>query len=135
MPSPPPRAQSATWTRPRVPAGGLCLPRFGGEGRPGRRFRCGSAEDAVTLAVEAGERALAVWPGGAASIGGLFVALSHGPGVHGPQSQVVREALDLPPDARVAAVAADDLAGVTALPAAPRPLKRGGAVAAAGWGR
>src|SRR5258705_2439238 len=106
-----------------VLAGAVYIPRFGVEGRRGRRFRCGSGEDAVTLAVEAGERALAVWPGGAASIGGLFVALSHGPDVHGPQSQVVREALDLSPDARVAAVAAHDLAGVTALPAAPHAVK------------
>src|SRR5258705_1935744 len=109
-----------------VLAGAVYIPRFGVEGRRGRRFRCGSGEDAVTLAVEAGERALAVWPGGAASIGGLFVALSHGPDVHGPQSQVVREALDLPPDARVAAVAADDLAGMTALQAALDAVKSGG---------
>src|SRR5882724_6591553 len=109
-----------------VLAGAVYIPRFGVEGRRGRRFRCGSDEDAVTLAVEAGERALAVWPGGAASIGGLFVALSHGPDVHGPQSQVVREALDLSPDARVAAVAADDLAGMTALQAALDAVKSGG---------
>src|SRR5258707_14039101 len=89
-----------------VLAGAVYVPRFGVEGRRGRRFRCGSDEDAVTLAVEAGERALAGWPGGAAAIGGLFVALSHGPDVHGPQSQGLPEAPDLPPAAPGAPLAA-----------------------------
>jgi hydroxymethylglutaryl-CoA synthase len=101
-----------------VLAGGVYIPRFGVAGRRGRRFQCGSDEDAVTLAVEAGERALARWPGGVASVGGLFVALSHGPEVRGPQSQIVREALDLPAAARVATVEADGLGGMAALQAA-----------------
>ena len=105
-------------SEPGVVAGAVHIPRFGVHGRRGRRFQCGSDEDAVTLAVEAGEGALAAWPGGAASIGGLFIALSHGPEIHGPQSQIVREALDLPPDARVVTMAPDGLAGMTALQAA-----------------
>ncbi|HYT39612.1 MAG TPA: hypothetical protein VEN99_08890, partial [Acidimicrobiia bacterium] len=108
-----------------VVAAGVYVPRFGTAGRRGRRFRCGSDEDAVTLAVEAGERALAHWPGGAASVGGLFAALDHGPDVHGTQAQVVREALDLPPATRVAAAAVDGLAGMAALQAALDAVRSG----------
>src|SRR4051794_38842247 len=70
--------------------GSFSLPR-----RRGERLACGSDEDAVTLAVDAAERALAAWQRDRAEIDAVHVVLGHGPEILGTLAHAVREALGL----------------------------------------
>lgn len=99
-----------------IAAGAIYLPACAVAGRKALRRVCAADEDAVTLAVEAGARALTAWGSGASSIDALVVALRHGGVAHGPHAQIVREALGLGDQVRVIVLDAEDaLSGLTAL--------------------
>lgn len=102
-----------------IAAGAVYFPACAIAGRKALRRVCSADEDAVTLAVEAGDRALSAWGRGAGSIDVLVVTLRHASAAKGPHAQIVREALGLGEDVRVVALdAADALSGLTALESA-----------------
>jgi uncharacterized OB-fold protein len=96
-----------------VTFGSFSLPR-----RRGERLACGSDEDAVTLAIDAAERALAGWRRDRGEIDAVHVVLGHGPEIIGTLAHAVREALGLRPGVRVVPFAADPVTAVSALQAA-----------------
>ncbi|HEX4110670.1 MAG TPA: hypothetical protein VHX88_21255 [Solirubrobacteraceae bacterium] len=100
---------------PSIVAGAAYLPGHSLTARRGVLLACAADEDAVTLAVDAAERALAAWAGDRETIDALFVAVHYGPEVEGPQSQLIREALGLGASTAVTTFVADDLAGVAAI--------------------
>lgn len=103
-----------------IAAGAVYVPGCAVPTRKGPRRVCASDEDAVTLAVEAGARALSCWPATATPIGALVVALrdknvgSEG----GIAAHIVREALGLANTIRVVSMSGTDtLSGLAAIQA------------------
>jgi uncharacterized OB-fold protein len=98
--------------------------------RKTRRRVCGSDQDAVTIAVEAGAQALAAWTGDPADIDGLFISVAHGPALAGPYTQVIREALGLSPAVKAVTFEGTGVGGIEALQGAIDAVSSGSLTAA-----
>lgn len=86
---------------------------------------CGPDEDAVTLALEAAERAFSAWGGERGDVDALHLAVGQGSFVEGPQAQFVIEGLGLPSTCSLSTFSGESLAGVSALTAAQDAVASG----------
>jgi hydroxymethylglutaryl-CoA synthase len=101
-----------------ITAGAVYIPSCTKPIRKGHRRVCAADEDAVTMAVEAGVRALQCWNTNTPAVDALVVALhqSSADADSAVNAHVVREALGLPNSVRVVSLAgADALSGLAAL--------------------
>lgn len=104
-----------------ITAGAVYIPSCTQLTRKRQRRVCAADEDAVTMAVEAGARALKCWNSNTSALDALVVALhqSSADADSAVNAHVVREALGLPNTVRVVSMAgADALSGLAALQAA-----------------
>jgi uncharacterized OB-fold protein len=101
-----------------ISAGAVYIPSCAQPNRKGQLRVCAADEDAVTMAVEAGGRALKCWNSDTSAVDALVVALhqSSADADSPADAHVVREALGLPNTVRVVSMAgADELSGLAAL--------------------